>query len=60
VGVCDLWKDLHFDKKKLYGCEVLWNIMMKGWEIFVLKSFGVVHVKFMVGEWCGILVIHRQ
>jgi hypothetical protein len=33
---------------------------VKGIEIMVLKAFGVVYVKFMVGEWCGILVIHRQ
>jgi hypothetical protein len=25
-----------------------------------LKGFGVIHVKFMVGGWCDILVIHRQ
>jgi hypothetical protein len=33
---------------------------MRGIEILNLKGFGVVHVKFMVGEWCDILVIHRQ
>jgi hypothetical protein len=33
---------------------------VKGIEILVLKVFGVVYVKSMVGEWCGILVIHRQ
>jgi hypothetical protein len=32
---------------------------MKGIKILVLKRFGVVYVKFMVGEWCGILVIHQ-
>jgi hypothetical protein len=61
MGVCDLWKHLHFDKKKLlYECEVSCNRIMKGGEIFVLKGFGVLHVKFMVREWCGILVIHKQ
>jgi hypothetical protein len=33
---------------------------MKGIEILILKDFGVVYVKFMVGEWCAILVINRQ
>jgi len=33
---------------------------MKGVKTFVLKGFGVIHVKFMVREWCGILIIHRQ
>ncbi len=26
----------------------------------ILKSFGVVNVKSMVGEWCDILIIHKQ
>jgi hypothetical protein len=26
---------------------------------FVLKGFGVVHGKFMVGKWCGILIVYR-
>ncbi len=33
---------------------------MKRIEIFVLKGFGDVYVKSMVGESCDILVIHRQ
>jgi hypothetical protein len=33
---------------------------MKRIEIFVLKGFGVIYVKSMVGKWCGILMIHRQ
>jgi len=33
---------------------------MKGIEILVSKSFGIFYVKFMVGKWCDILVIHRQ
>jgi len=52
------FENLHFGRKKLlYECEILWNRTMKGEEIFVLKSFSVVHVNFMVGEWCGILII---
>ncbi len=51
MNVCDLWKHLHFDiKKLLYECEILWNKIVKGREIFVLKGFGVVHVKFMIGN----------
>jgi hypothetical protein len=38
----------------------VWNIIMKKIKILVLKDFGVVHVKFMVREWCDILVIHKQ
>jgi hypothetical protein len=44
----------------LYECKVSWNRIVKGIEIFVLKGFGVVYVKSMVGEWCDISVIHRQ
>jgi hypothetical protein len=33
---------------------------MKGIEIFILKSFGVVYVKFVVGKCWGMLVITRQ
>ncbi len=33
---------------------------MKGFKLLVLNGFGVVCVWFMVGEWCGILVRHRQ
>jgi len=33
---------------------------MKGIEIFVLKGFGIIYVKSMVREWCGILVIYRK
>jgi hypothetical protein len=35
------------------------NKIIKGIEIFVLKGFGVLYVKSMVGKWCGILVMHR-
>jgi hypothetical protein len=48
------------DKKKLYECKVSWNKILKGIKILILKGFGVVYVKFMVGEWCDILVIHRK
>jgi hypothetical protein len=33
---------------------------VKGIKILILKGFSVVYVYFMVEEWCGILVIHRQ
>ncbi len=46
MGVCDLWKHFHFDRKKLYECEGLWNRIVKGVKIFILKGFGVIHVKF--------------
>ncbi len=52
---------LSFDRNKLlYECKVSWNIIVKEIEILVLKGFGVIYVKFMVGKWCGILVIHKQ
>jgi hypothetical protein len=38
------------DKNKLYECKVSWNRIVKGIEIFVLKGFGVVYVKSMVGK----------
>ncbi len=49
------------DRNKLwYECKFSWNKIVKRIEIFVLKGFGVVYVKFMVGEKCDILVIHKQ
>jgi hypothetical protein len=33
---------------------------VKGINILILKGFCMVYVKFMVGEWCAILVIHKQ
>jgi hypothetical protein len=34
MDICDLWKTLSFDEKKLlYECKVLWNIIVKGIEI---------------------------
>jgi hypothetical protein len=58
MGVCDFWKHLHLiEINLLYECKVSWNKIVKGIKIFVLKGFGVT-VKVMVGEWCGILVIH--
>ncbi len=46
--------------KLLYECKISWNKIVKRIEILVLKGFGVVCVKFIVGEWCDILIIHRQ
>jgi hypothetical protein len=44
----------------LYEYNFLWNRIMKEIVILILKGFGIVYVKFMVGEWCDILVIHKQ
>ncbi len=44
----------------LYECEDSWNKIMKGIKILVFKSFNIVFVKSMVGEWCEILIIHKQ
>jgi hypothetical protein len=53
-------KTFSFDKNKLlYECKVSWNRIVKGIEIFVLKGFGVIYVKSMIGKWYGILIIHR-
>jgi hypothetical protein len=48
--------------KLLYECKVLWNIIVKGILILIFKRFGIVYdyVKYMVGEWCGITIIHRK
>jgi hypothetical protein len=46
--------------KLLYECKVSWNKIVKGINILVLKGFGIIYGKFMVGEWCDILVIHKQ
>ncbi len=52
---------LSFDRNKLlYECKVSWNKIVKGIEILVLKDFSIVYKKSMVGEWCDILVIHKQ
>ncbi len=54
---------LSFDETKLlYECKVLWNIIVKGIEILVFKGFGKVYdyVKYMIKEWCGIIVTHRK
>jgi hypothetical protein len=32
---------------------------VKGIDIFVLKGFDIDYVEFMIGKWCGILVIHK-
>ncbi len=50
-----------FDGDKLLcECEVSWNRIVRGIEILVLKGFGIVYMNSMVGEWCVILIIHRQ
>jgi hypothetical protein len=52
---------LSFDENKLlYECKVLWNRIVKAIEIFVFKGFDKVYdyVKYMVGEWCGIIVTY--
>jgi hypothetical protein len=41
-----------FDRNKLYECNVSWNIIVKGIKIFVLKGFGVVYLKSIVGDFC--------
>jgi hypothetical protein len=46
--------------KLLYECKISWNKIVKGIKILVLKGIGVIYVKSMVGEWCEILVIHKQ
>jgi hypothetical protein len=49
------------DKNKLlYECKVSWNRIVKGIEISVLKGFGVIYVKSMVKECCGILIIQTR
>jgi hypothetical protein len=40
---------------KFHGMEIV-----KGIKIFVLKGFGVIYVKSITEEWCGILIIHRK
>ncbi len=41
--------------KLLYEYKVSSNKIVNGIEIFVLKGFGIVYVKSMVGKWCDIL-----
>ncbi len=43
----------------LYDYKISWNTIMKGIEILILKSFGIVYEKSMVEEWCEILIIHK-
>jgi hypothetical protein len=50
VGVYDLWKTPSFDRNKLYECKILWNKIVKGIQIFVLKGFNIIYVKSMIGE----------
>jgi hypothetical protein len=42
----------------LYECKVLWNIIVKGIEIWIFKGKVYDYVKYMVGEWCGIIITH--
>jgi hypothetical protein len=44
----------------LYECKVLWNRIVNGIDILILKDFNIVYVKSMVGKWCDILIIHKQ
>jgi hypothetical protein len=63
MNVCDIWRHPHLMKTSgWYECKFSWDRIMKGIEIFVLKSFGIVYVcvKSMVGEWCDILFIHKK
>lgn len=64
MGVCELWKHLHLIEKKncCISVKVSWNIIVNGIEILILKGFGIIYVcvKFMVGEWSGILVVHKK
>ncbi len=46
--------------KLLYNVKTLWNRIVKGIEILVLKGFNIVYEKSMVGELCGILITHKQ
>jgi hypothetical protein len=51
VGVYDLWKTPSFDRNKLlYECKTLWNKIVKGIKILVLKGFNIIYVKSMIGE----------
>jgi hypothetical protein len=40
----------------------LWNRNLKRIEISILKSFDIIYecVKFIVEEWCDIIVIHKK
>jgi hypothetical protein len=44
------------------SAKFLWNKIVKGIEILVFKGFGKIYdyVKYMVGEWCGIIVTHKK
>jgi hypothetical protein len=49
------------ENKLLYECKVLCNIIMKGIEILIFKSFDIIYncVKSMVKEWCDTIVTHK-
>ncbi len=45
MNVCDIWRHPHLMKTSgWYECKFSWDRIMKGIEIFVLKSFGIVYV----------------
>jgi hypothetical protein len=51
VGVYDLWKTPSLGRNKLlYECKISWNRIVKRIDILVLKGFGIVYGKSMVGE----------
>jgi hypothetical protein len=58
----DFLQTLSLGENKLYECKVLWNRIVKGIEILIFKDFCTIYesVKSMVGEWCGIIVIHKK
>jgi hypothetical protein len=62
VSVCDLCKHLPLIEISLMNIKFheikLW--IAKKIEILILKGFNIIYVKFMIGEWCDLLVIHRK
>jgi len=58
----DFWKTLLLGENKFYECKVSWNRIVKGIEILIFKDFCIVYecVKFIVGKWCGMIVIHKK
>jgi hypothetical protein len=44
------------------SAKFLWNKIVKGIEILVFKGFGKIYyyVKYMVREWCDIIVTHKK
>ncbi len=50
------------EKNLLYECKVLQNRIVKWIEILIFKGFDKVSncMKYLIGEWCGIIVTHRK